>query len=64
MALERENGHTEWARASGNRASDIAITHDTDDFARNRKYVELLPHPCDLIAHHAAKIFGEIENGR
>jgi hypothetical protein len=64
MALEREDGHAEWTNACRHRATDVAAANDSNGVARNRKDVKLLPDTGHLIANHAAKIFGEMEDGR
>src|SRR5271156_2541199 len=45
-------------------AAYIAIAHNTDSLPGDLFYVELLPHARYLVADHAPKILGEVENRR
>src|SRR5882757_7581544 len=62
MALDGEDVHAHGADSGGDRATDVTVSNDTYRLAGNREHIERLPLTGHLIANHAAKIFGEIED--
>src|SRR5712675_3054287 len=62
MSLYGEDVHAHGADSGGDRATDVTVSNDTYRLAGNREHIERLPLTGHLIANHAAKIFGEIED--
>src|SRR6266850_6315217 len=62
MSLYGEDVHAHGADSGGNRAADIAVSDDSYGLARDWQDVERLPARSHLVANHAPKIFGEVED--
>src|SRR5712671_763638 len=62
MSLYGEDVHAHGADSGGDRAADITVSDDSYGLARDWQDVERLPTGSHLVANHAAKIFGEVED--
>ena len=62
MTLERQNMHAHGVNAAGDGTADVAVAHDADGLAGDLFHIELFPAARFLVAEHAAKILGKVEN--
>src|SRR6266404_3150534 len=62
MSLYGEDVHAHGADSGGDRSTDVSVSNDTYRLAGNREHIERLPLAGHLIADHATKIFGEVED--
>src|SRR5215472_19262692 len=64
MPFKRDDAHAESTHSRGHRAADIAVTYDANGVTLDRQDIEGFPDAGHLIADHAPKVFGEIQDGR